>query len=334
VSCTRTSPRRRPVRLRAKRSPVPNRSRLCAPRADPISWRAATACSREAPKRCNVCRRIHRASRLRAGAPSRRLPAALLLPEANPVGLQAARLGPRRNRWRAPHPQRGRRLRRGRAGRECIRRQAHRHRDLLREKRNSQVPSRSAPFVPRAEAISGRIVAAFSREVPRRCNVSSGVRRSSRLRAGVPSRRSAAAHLRLEENPRAREAHRLRELDRQVPRRLEPDPRARRRLALRRYLRARRCSSCGPAVRIVTDFVATFPPAEAASSCASRKTPRTCRPAVPARSPPHAASVESVFSRPAIPAIAHVPIIAGGVTLANTTTPLRCLKSTICTSRS
>jgi len=240
------------------------------------------------------------------------------------VGPQAARLAPRRNRWRARHLQKGRRLRHGRAGRECIRRQAHRHRDLLREKRNSQVPSRSAPFVPRAEAISGRIVAAFSREVPRRCNVSSGVRRSSRLRAGVPSRRSAAARLRLEENPRAREAHRLRELDRRAPHRL----------VLRRCLRARRCSSCGPAARIVTDFAATFPQAEAASSCASRKTPRTCRPAVPARSPPHAASVESVFSRPAIPAIAHVPIIAGGVTLANTTTPLRCLKSTICTSRS
>ena len=167
-----------------------------------ISWRIVAACSREAPKRCNVCRRIHRSSRLRAGAPSRRLPEALLLPEADPVGLQAARLAPRRNRWRARHLQKGRRRRRGRAGRESIRRQAHRRRVAAGE---AQQPSPEQVSAIRA-ACRGDF-RAYCRGVqpggPRRCSVSSVVRRSSRLRAAVPSRRLAAARRRLEENWRA-----------------------------------------------------------------------------------------------------------------------------------
>ena len=96
---------RRP-RLRAKRkNPVPSRSAPSVPRADPISWRAAEAYSREAPKRCSVWSRIAPSSRGRAAVPSRRSAVAALLPETN-----LRRPEQRRRAHPDPRSVRGRRL--------------------------------------------------------------------------------------------------------------------------------------------------------------------------------------------------------------------------------
>ena len=73
-------------------------------------------------------------------------------------------------------------------------------RPRLQTKRNSPVPSRSAPSVPRADLILRGTVGACSREARKRCNVCSRMARSSRGRAAAPSRRSVAGLLLQEAN--------------------------------------------------------------------------------------------------------------------------------------
>ena len=154
-----------------------------------------------------------------------------------------------------------------------------------RAKRNSQVPSRSAPSAPRADPISWRTAEACSLEAPKRCNVCSGTAPSSRGRAAAPSRRSVPALLLPEAKQRRPQPHRQ----------ADPDPRSVRARCpgrCRRCARARHSTSCGSAARISADCVVTFRRAEAGSSLASPRTPRTCRPIVPRRSPPHAGNIE------------------------------------------
>jgi hypothetical protein len=227
---------------------------------------------------------------LRSLAPRPRL-------EVNPAGPPPGRLGRSATR-RARHPQRGRRLRRGREDRESTRRRRTAIRPPTGEAQQPS-PEQVSAIASRADRISWRAVAVVQPGGAEAVgNVSSRTRRNSQLRARCgrgDRRRRASAWRRIRRAGRSAGSGN-RSGGRPPPGAAPISPRGA--MFVLRACSADRYRLCGDVAR-----------AEAASSCAWQTTRRTCRPAVPARSPPHAGSVESVSQSPRC-AIARVSTLA------------------------